>query len=249
MGGRISCTETVRRSCEHAFVRPTETKDAALRLVEAGLNDREIARRLDVPRTTVRDWRRPSYVPRERACCPRCGGALSGHRRRRRAAEWGDVPGQPGRSHVRRAGTDGGGVGLLVASQLRVSPARRRQEARTSDLPRALAARPRAAAPWALSRGLIRSGGCVFVNRTGRYECLSYEFANLFAEIIDLCEEPAGASVFAHGATRGRSGSTGARTWRCSWTTRASSRERRTVSCRTFCGCGGTGRRAAFRSP
>ena len=45
------------------------------------------------------------------------------------------------------------------------------------------------AAPWALLRGLIRSDGCVFVNRTGRYEYLSYEFANLSSDILDLCEE------------------------------------------------------------
>ena len=45
------------------------------------------------------------------------------------------------------------------------------------------------AAPWALLRGLIRSDGCVFVNRTGRYEYLSYEFANRSADILDLCEQ------------------------------------------------------------
>jgi hypothetical protein len=44
------------------------------------------------------------------------------------------------------------------------------------------------AAPWALLRGLIRSDGCVFVNRTGRYEYLSYEFANRSADILDLFE-------------------------------------------------------------
>ena len=33
------------------------------------------------------------------------------------------------------------------------------------------------AAPWAFLRGCIRSDGCVFVNRTGRYEYLSYASA------------------------------------------------------------------------
>lgn len=42
------------------------------------------------------------------------------------------------------------------------------------------------AAPWSLLRGLIRSDGCVFVNRTGRYEYLSYHFANLSEDILDL---------------------------------------------------------------
>ena len=40
--------------------------------------------------------------------------------------------------------------------------------------------------PWSLLRGLIRSDGCVFVNRTGRYEYLSYEFSNLSRQIREL---------------------------------------------------------------
>ena len=35
-------------------------------------------------------------------------------------------------------------------------------------------------------RGLIRSDGCVFVNRTGRYEYVSYEFSNRSAQIRNL---------------------------------------------------------------
>jgi hypothetical protein len=42
------------------------------------------------------------------------------------------------------------------------------------------------AAPWALLRGLIRSDGCIFVNRTGRYAYISYDFANLSADILGL---------------------------------------------------------------
>jgi hypothetical protein len=44
-------------------------------------------------------------------------------------------------------------------------------------------------APWALLRGCICSDGCVFVNRTGRYEYLSYDFTNLSADILDLFVE------------------------------------------------------------
>ncbi len=44
------------------------------------------------------------------------------------------------------------------------------------------------AAPWSFLRGCIRSDGCVFVNRTGRYEYLSYGFANYSADILDLVE-------------------------------------------------------------
>ena len=42
------------------------------------------------------------------------------------------------------------------------------------------------AAPWAFLRGCIRSDGCVFVNRTGRYEYLSYSFCNVSEDIRDL---------------------------------------------------------------
>jgi hypothetical protein len=43
-----------------------------------------------------------------------------------------------------------------------------------------------AAAPWAFLRGCIRSDGCVYVNRTGPYEYLSYDFANRSADIRAL---------------------------------------------------------------
>ncbi|MGH2969397.1 MAG: hypothetical protein ACRDK0_10075 [Solirubrobacteraceae bacterium] len=42
------------------------------------------------------------------------------------------------------------------------------------------------AAPWDFLRGCIRSDGCVFINRTGPYEYLSYDFANLSRDILDL---------------------------------------------------------------
>jgi hypothetical protein len=49
------------------------------------------------------------------------------------------------------------------------------------------------AEPWAFLRGCIRSDGCVFINRTGQYRYLSYEFANrscdiraLFTKTLDL---------------------------------------------------------------
>jgi hypothetical protein len=42
-----------------------------------------------------------------------------------------------------------------------------------------------ARAPWAFLRGCIRSDGCVFVNRTGPYEYLSYDFANHSAQILE----------------------------------------------------------------
>lgn len=41
-------------------------------------------------------------------------------------------------------------------------------------------------APWQFLRGCIRSDGCSFINRTGRYEYLSYEFANCSQDILGL---------------------------------------------------------------
>ena len=40
--------------------------------------------------------------------------------------------------------------------------------------------------PWMFLRGLIRSDGCAFVNRTGPYEYLSYEFSNRSGQIREL---------------------------------------------------------------
>jgi hypothetical protein len=64
--------ESIRHTCEHMFVHAPALRSEALRLAAAGVNDCEIARQLGVARTTVRDWRAPSYVPRERELCPRC---------------------------------------------------------------------------------------------------------------------------------------------------------------------------------
>lgn len=57
-------------------MHPPEVRAEALRLVAEGLNDCEISRRMGVPRTTIRDWRRPVYVgqggPLRMATCWRC---------------------------------------------------------------------------------------------------------------------------------------------------------------------------------
>ena len=41
-------------------------------------------------------------------------------------------------------------------------------------------------APWSLLRGLTRSDGCVFVNRTGAYRYETYEFRNQSSDLLDL---------------------------------------------------------------
>ena len=54
-------------------MHPPEVRAKALALVKDGLNDCEIARRLGIPRRTILDWRRPTYVKKPPAAiCPRC---------------------------------------------------------------------------------------------------------------------------------------------------------------------------------
>ncbi len=40
--------------------------------------------------------------------------------------------------------------------------------------------------PWALIKGLIWTDGCAFINRTGPYEYLSYDFSNTSTGIVEL---------------------------------------------------------------
>ena len=81
------------------------------------------------------------------------------------------------------------------------------------------------AAPWAFLRGCIRSDGCVFVNRTGRYEYLSYGFANYSADILDLFESTCRRQGLRPRRYAARSGSTGAGTSHAWSSTSASSPE------------------------
>jgi hypothetical protein len=54
-------------------MHPPDVCAEALALVAAGLNDCEVARRTGVPRRTILDWRRPTYVRRSSSeVCPRC---------------------------------------------------------------------------------------------------------------------------------------------------------------------------------
>ncbi len=53
-------------------MHPPELKQAALDLIAAGHNDCAVSRRLGIPRRTIADWRRPSYVAQPKETCPRC---------------------------------------------------------------------------------------------------------------------------------------------------------------------------------
>jgi hypothetical protein len=55
------------------FVHAASVRASALELIADGINDCEISRRLGVPRSTVRDWRRPRRLrAREPEVCLRC---------------------------------------------------------------------------------------------------------------------------------------------------------------------------------
>jgi hypothetical protein len=67
------------------MTRPAAEYEAALKLIDEGINDCEIGRRLGIPRGTIRDWRRPKYIPkgaerpssrayRRPSDCPGCDG-------------------------------------------------------------------------------------------------------------------------------------------------------------------------------
>jgi hypothetical protein len=215
------------------FVHPVETRDAALALIAQGENDCEVARRLGVPRETVRDWRHPRYVAVPRGTCPRCWRAsakpiaFSG-------PDYAELLGlYLGDGHIVRTGrtyrlrlffdTRYELINAEVEALLRRcfpehGVGRSRSGKGTTTIlsvyyshlpclfPQHGAGRKHhrrieleswqeeivAAHPWPLIRGLIRSDGCVFVNRTGPYEYLSYDFANRSRQILkvfmDACD-------------------------------------------------------------
>jgi hypothetical protein len=209
------------------FVHARAIHDSALALIAAGVNDCEIARRLGVPRTTVRDWRAPRYAPRKPfETCWRC---WRGTRKVAfTAATYAELLGlYLGDGHITRlARTErlrifldsrhGSIVGETDALMRRCFPANQvgyvhptgkrmvvlwlyhghlsclfpqHGPGKKHERPIVLEPWQRDlvdAAPWALLRGLIHSDGCVFVNRTGKYEYLSYEFKNKSADIREL---------------------------------------------------------------
>lgn len=214
-------------------MHPPATRDRALALIRAGHNDCEVARRTGIPRTTVRDWRRPRYVPRTtgaggRGCvtCPRCGQASRAMRFT--DADYAHLLGlylgdgyivAQGRAYRLRIYLDshypsivsearallarcfpGNKVGTLTRHQGRMTvhsvysahlPCVFPQHGAGAKHERRIALESWQqeaidAAPWQLLRGLIESDGCSFVNRTGPYEYLSYQFSNKSQDILDL---------------------------------------------------------------
>lgn len=203
-------------------------RSEALALIATGLNDCEIARRLGIPRTTVRDWRRPRYVARTRApeLCPRCWRPSRSIRFE--PAEYAELLGlYLGDGHITelarterlrifldarysmivaeaedllrrcfpanrvcRVLRHGGTMAILLLYSRHLSclfpqhGVGKKHDRRIRLEP--WQERLVGAAPWAFIRGCIRSDGCCFVNRTGRYEYVSYCFDNVSADIREL---------------------------------------------------------------
>jgi hypothetical protein len=197
--------------------------------LEAGENDCEIARRLNVPRTTVRDWRRSKDRPRrvKADACPRCW------RSSRKpivftSPDYAELLGlylgdgyivRTGRSDRLRIYLDTRYSQIISEAQAllrRCFPGHRvgrfasakgtttilslycthlaclfpqhgagmkyQRDISLEDWQTEIVERD----PWRFLRGLIRSDGCVFVNRTGRYAYVSYDFSNRSPQIREL---------------------------------------------------------------
>ena len=222
--------EIVQHICMHS----PAAREHAMRLLRAGHNDCEVARRTGISRTTIRDWRRPRYVPRptSRAAarnsvtCPCCW--LGGRPMAFTSNDYAELLGlYLGDGHVVRhartcrfrlfldsrhsqivresrallqrcfphndIGTVFGHEGRMTVlsvysshlpcvfpqhgegrKHLRKITLENWQQAIVED------------APWNFLKGCIRSDGCSFINRTGPYEYLSYQFSNHSPDILDL---------------------------------------------------------------
>lgn len=209
------------------FVHSLAARAEALALIRVGENDCEVARRVELPRTTVRDWRHAAEADSVRLECPRCW------RPARRPinfteADYAELLGlylgdghivRTSRSDRLRLFLDTRYEGIVSEAQdllRRCFPAQQVGRFRTGkgtttilslycthlaclfpqhgvgrkhnrdivleDWQTRIVERE----PWKFLRGLIRSDGCVFVNRTGPYEYVCYEFSNRSMQIREL---------------------------------------------------------------
>ncbi len=201
-----------------------ELRTKALQLIADGLTDGAVGRRLSLPRTTVRDWRR-LVGRREPERCPRCWKRA---RIELRGGDYAELLGlylgdgyvcSAGRVHRLRMSLDAKYPGIVSDARrllVRCFPSNsvgvatadagstvvlsvysahlvclfpqhgpgKKHERRILLEPWQVAELERF--PWSFIRGCIRSDGCVFVNRTGPYEYLSYDFFNLSGDIRAL---------------------------------------------------------------
>jgi len=197
----------------------------ALDLIDSGLSDAQVASRMALPRTTVRDWRRAvDPPPRER--CPRCWRPIRALGQD--SADYAQLLGLylgdgcisvVGRVHSLRISLDASYPAIVQDAHdllVRCFPDNAVNRVRADrdatvilcvysvHLPcllpqhgpgkkhlRSMALEPWqwdhvVAAPWMFLRGCLWSDGCSFINRTGPYEYLSFDFYNYSGDILDL---------------------------------------------------------------
>lgn len=223
-------------------MHPPHVKQAALDLIAAGHNDCEVSRRLEVPRRTILDWRRPTYQSRREyalGTCPRCwraakpmrlsaddysellamylgDGHISHHTRSDRLrialdTRYPEIIADLkallercfSENPVGVTSAHGGTmvfVGLYSTHLTCLFP----QHGAGLKHLRSIVLEPWQQAivdqaPWPFIRGCIRTDGCAFINRTGRYAYLSYDFTNMSGDIVRLF---AGACAAVGVATR-----------------------------------------------
>ena len=210
-------------------MHPPQVKQAALDLIAAGHNDCEVSRRLGVPRRTIMDWRRPTYVSSREyliATCPRCwraakpmrfadgdyaellgiylgDGCISDLRRTQRLrialdAKYPEIIRSTEALVTRCFSSNrvdvitlGSGTWVNVSvysSHLgcvipQHGPGKKHERAIVLEPWQEELVR---ASPWNLLRGLVVTDGCCFINRTGPYEYLSYQFGNYSEDIARL---------------------------------------------------------------
>lgn len=210
-------------------MHPPEVKRQALDLIAAGHNDCQVARMLGVPRRTVLDWRRPTYVSRRRYAvqtCPRCwrpakpmrftpndysellavylgDGCISQHRRTQRLrialdtkypTIISEIKALLGRcfpeNPIGSVSAHGGTMVFLSVYSGHLSCLFPQHGCGLKHRRRIVLELWQASlvesAPWPFIRGCIRTDGCSFINRTGPYEYLSYDFSNMSADIVGL---------------------------------------------------------------
>jgi hypothetical protein len=207
-------------------VHSAAIREAALELIVRGESDCEVARRLELPRSTVRGWRQAASSDGESDVCPRCWGRGSGitftdadyaellglylgdghitalertHRLRLSLdARYSRIVAETEAllqrcfpaNRVGRVAADRGST-IVLHVHSRHLPCLFPQHGRGKKHERRIVLEPWQrerieAAPWSFVRGCIRSDGCCFVNRTGRYEYLTYHFSNHSADIREL---------------------------------------------------------------
>jgi hypothetical protein len=218
-------------------MHPPAIRAEALALVEAGVNDCEISRRLGIPRRTILDWRRPTYLPRNGRprlpeTCPRCWGAAKPLRFT--PADYSALLGiylgdgsisEGARTMRLRIALDAKYPGIIedvrkllsrCFPENSVDVIRKNLKGKCVNVStysnhlsclvpqhgsgpkhkRKILLEPWQLAiveaePWPFIRACIWTDGCAFINRTDihrpqPYEYLSYHFANMSKDIIDL---------------------------------------------------------------